>query len=173
MRRTRRTGGRQALRSKGPCGYDCRLGPHLQAKLAMWLDEGSAAHGWSDDQVWAAPRVPTLIGRKFHISYSVSGATRRLHRTGYSVQMPDRPTAERDEEAVAMWREVTWAIPIGAVLGSGLPSGTPAPSPAPTATALWSSAGARPSRASASPGTWVAAALVLALTALALRTYRI
>nr|WP_244321530.1 hypothetical protein [Streptomyces melanosporofaciens] len=37
--------------------------------------------------------------------------------------MPDRPAAERDEEAVAMWREATWAIPIGAVL-SGPPSGT-------------------------------------------------
>ncbi|GAA3352942.1 hypothetical protein GCM10017744_004110 [Streptomyces antimycoticus] len=39
------------------------------------------------------------------------------------MQMPDRPAAERDEEAVALWREVTWAIPIGAVPGS-LPSGT-------------------------------------------------
>ncbi|MFD8510830.1 hypothetical protein ACFV27_06875 [Streptomyces antimycoticus] len=37
--------------------------------------------------------------------------------------MPDRPAAERYEEAVAIWREGTWAIPIGAVLGS-LPSGT-------------------------------------------------
>ncbi|MER5212214.1 hypothetical protein ABT063_16925 [Streptomyces sp. NPDC002838] len=44
-RRTWRTGGREALRSKGLCGYDCRLGPHLQAKLAMWLEEGPAVHG--------------------------------------------------------------------------------------------------------------------------------
>ncbi|MEV6739040.1 helix-turn-helix domain-containing protein [Streptomyces sp. NPDC051104] len=67
-RRAWRTGGREALRSRGPSGYDCRLGPHLQAKLAMWLDEGPAAHGWADDQVWTAARVRTLIGRKFHIS---------------------------------------------------------------------------------------------------------
>jgi Homeodomain-like domain-containing protein len=38
-----KSGGREALRSRGPCGYDCRLGPHLQAKLAAWLDEGPAA----------------------------------------------------------------------------------------------------------------------------------
>ncbi|WP_308124990.1 winged helix-turn-helix domain-containing protein [Streptomyces sp. NEAU-YJ-81] len=88
---------------------------------------GPAAHGWSDDQVWAASRVRTLIGRKFHISYSVSGATRLLHRVGYSVQMPDRPAAERDEEAVAMWREVTWAIPIGAVLVCPSPARQEAP----------------------------------------------
>ncbi|MEU5647066.1 winged helix-turn-helix domain-containing protein [Streptomyces milbemycinicus] len=107
-RRTWRTGGREVLRSKGPCGYDCRLGPHLRARLAMWLEEGPAAHGWADDQVWTASRVRTLIGRKFHRSYSVSGVTRLLRRMGYSVQVPDRPAAERDEEAVAMWREVSW-----------------------------------------------------------------
>ncbi|MEE1806909.1 winged helix-turn-helix domain-containing protein [Streptomyces sp. BE133] len=59
-----------------------------------------AAHGWTDDQVWTVARVRTLIGRKFHISYSFSGVTRLLHRMGYSVQMPARPAAERDEDAI-------------------------------------------------------------------------
>ncbi|MFE7330901.1 winged helix-turn-helix domain-containing protein [Streptomyces sp. NPDC057565] len=107
-RRSWRTGGREALRSRGPCGYDCRLGPHLQAKLAMWLDEGPAAHGWADDRVWTAARVRTLIRRKFHLSYSVCGVTRLLHRMGCSVQMTARPAAERDEDAITAWREVTW-----------------------------------------------------------------
>jgi transposase len=97
-----------ALRAKEPPGSDCRLGLHLQAKLAAWLHVGAAAHGWTDDQVWTAARVRTLIGRKFHISYSVSGVTRLLHRMGYSVQMPARPAAERDEDAISAWREVTW-----------------------------------------------------------------
>ncbi|KPI12746.1 Winged helix-turn helix domain containing protein, partial [Actinobacteria bacterium OK006] len=30
--------------------------------------------------MWTAARVRTLIGRKFHLSYSVSGVTRLLHR---------------------------------------------------------------------------------------------
>ncbi|SHN14591.1 Transposase [Streptomyces yunnanensis] len=107
-RRAWELGGREALCPKGPSGYDCRLGPHLQAKLAAWLEEGPAAHGWTDDQVWTAARVRILIGRKFHISYSVSGVTRLLHRMGYSVQMPARPAIERDEDAVTAWREATW-----------------------------------------------------------------
>jgi transposase len=107
-RRAWASGGREALRSQGPPGYDCRLGPALQAKLAVWLEEGPAAHGWMDDQVWTAARVRTLIGRKFHITYSVSGVPRLLHRMGYSVQMPARPAAERDEGAIIAWREVTW-----------------------------------------------------------------
>jgi transposase len=58
--------------------------------------------------VWTAARVRTLIGRKFHISYSISGVTRLLHRMGYSVQMPARPAAERDEDAITGWREARW-----------------------------------------------------------------
>ncbi|MER5802112.1 transposase [Streptomyces mirabilis] len=69
-RRTWRRGEREALRSRDPSGYDCRLDPHLQTKLAAWLDEGSAEPGWVDDQVWTAARVRMLIGRKFHISHS-------------------------------------------------------------------------------------------------------
>ena len=72
----------------GAPGYDCRLGPDLQAKLAVWLEERPAAHGWREDQMWTAARVRTLIGRKFRLSYSVSRVTRLLHRMGFSVQMP-------------------------------------------------------------------------------------
>jgi len=113
----RRVGGRRCV-PRGPGLYDCRLGPHLQARLATWLDEGPTAHGWTHDQVWTAARVRTLIGRKFHLSYSVSGVTRLLHRMGFSVQVPARPAAERDEAAITVWREASppsgrWRCPGG------------------------------------------------------------
>ncbi len=50
-------------------------------KLAGYLEQGPAAHGWTEDQVWTAAGVATLIGRKFHVSYSVSGATRLMRRS--------------------------------------------------------------------------------------------
>lgn len=83
--------------------------PRCLEKLAVYLEEGPAAHGWVEDQVWTALRVATLIGRKFHVSYSVSGATRLMHRLGFCPQVPTRRVAERDEQAVSVWREVTWA----------------------------------------------------------------
>ncbi|MFG2463596.1 winged helix-turn-helix domain-containing protein [Streptomyces sp. NPDC048523] len=61
-------------------------------------------HGWVEDQVWTAGRVATLIGREYHVSYSVSGATRLMHWLGFSPQVPVRRVAERDEEAVKMWK---------------------------------------------------------------------
>ncbi len=38
-----------------------------------------------------------LIGRKFHVSYSVSGATRLMHGLGLGPQVPARRVAECDE----------------------------------------------------------------------------
>ncbi|MDH3039328.1 winged helix-turn-helix domain-containing protein, partial [Streptomyces sp. TRM75561] len=103
-----RDGGREALASPGPGGSRCRLSPRCLEKLAGYLEQGPAAHGWVEDQVWTAARVATLIGRKFHVFYSVSGATRLMHRLGFSPQVPARRVAERDEQAVTAWKEATW-----------------------------------------------------------------
>ncbi|MFM9558274.1 winged helix-turn-helix domain-containing protein [Streptomyces caniscabiei] len=104
-----RQGGADELLSRGPGGSRCRLSSRCLEKLAGYLEQGPAAHGWAEDQVWTAARVATLIGRKFHVSYSVSGATRLMHRLGFSPQVPVRRVAERDEQAVTAWKEATWA----------------------------------------------------------------
>jgi hypothetical protein len=49
-----------------------------------------------------------LIGRKFHVSYSVAGATGLMHRLGFRPQVPARRVAKRDEQAVTTWKEATW-----------------------------------------------------------------
>ncbi|MFE5540984.1 helix-turn-helix domain-containing protein [Streptomyces sp. NPDC056519] len=41
-----RDGGVQALASRGPSGSRRRLSPRCLEKLAMYLEEGPAAHGW-------------------------------------------------------------------------------------------------------------------------------
>ncbi|MFF4796284.1 transposase [Streptomyces sp. NPDC001276] len=100
-----RDGGAAALASLGPVGQRGKLSKRCLEKLAAYLDEGPAAHGWDQDQVWTGARVATLIGRKFHVSYSVSGATRLMRRLGFTPQVPARRAAERDEQAVAAWKE--------------------------------------------------------------------
>lgn len=111
-------GGTAALASRGPGGQRCKLSPSCQEKLAVMLEQGPAAHGWDEDQTWTGARVATLIGRKFHIAYSVSGATRLMHRLGFTPQIPARRAAERDEAAVRRWRKSTWPQ----VKGRGRPS---------------------------------------------------
>ncbi|MFC8674009.1 winged helix-turn-helix domain-containing protein [Streptomyces sp. BK205] len=68
--------------------------------MAADLDGGPAARGWVEDHVWTAARAATPIGRKFHLSCSVSDATRWMHRFDFSPQAPARQVAERDELAV-------------------------------------------------------------------------
>ena len=73
------------------------------------LDLGPAAAGWDQDQRWTLAGVTALISRRFGVSYTLRGASSLLHRMGFSPQVPARRAAERDEDAVAAWRSVTWA----------------------------------------------------------------
>lgn len=43
--------GVRALASRGPGGSRCRLSPRCLEKLATYLEQGPAVHGWVEDQV--------------------------------------------------------------------------------------------------------------------------
>ena len=101
--------GEAALASRGPGGAVCRLSPAQLEKLRAALDGGPAAWGWREDQRWTLARVATLIGRLFHIRYTLRGTSYLLHRTGFTPQVPPHRAVERDEDAIATWRAVTWA----------------------------------------------------------------
>jgi transposase len=107
-RRRWRAGGDAALASRGPGGAACRLSGRQLARLRAALDAGPAAYGWQD-QRWTLARITALIGRLFHVRYTVRGTSYLLHRIGFSPQVPVRRAAERDEAAIAAWRAETWA----------------------------------------------------------------
>ncbi|WP_413797083.1 helix-turn-helix domain-containing protein [Streptomyces iranensis] len=52
-------------------------------------------------------RIKTLIGRRFHKSYTIQGIAALLKRHGWSCQAPARLAVERDEAAVADWMKET------------------------------------------------------------------
>jgi Winged helix-turn helix len=70
---------------------------------------GPGSVGWDDDQRWTLARVTTLIGRLFHVRYTLRGTSYLLHRIGWTPQVPVRRAVERDEAKIAAWRAVTWA----------------------------------------------------------------
>ncbi|HLZ36979.1 MAG TPA: winged helix-turn-helix domain-containing protein [Mycobacteriales bacterium] len=108
-RRALTAGGRPALASKGPGGARCRLSPAHLGELPVLLDAGPAGWGW-DDQCWTLARIGEVVRRRFGVSYTLAGLDLLLHRLGWSVQVPARRAAERDEAQLAAWREETWPV---------------------------------------------------------------
>jgi putative transposase len=100
-------GGRPALASKGAGGARCRLSPVQLDELQVLLDAGPAVWGW-DDQCWTLPRIAEVVRTRFGVDYTLPGLDLLLHRLGWSVQIPARRAAERNEEQINAWREAIW-----------------------------------------------------------------
>jgi len=92
--------------SKGSPGRH-RLSEAQMARLERELERGPLAHGWADRR-WTLARVKTMIGRLFHVSYTVEGTWRLLRRCGWSWQQPAWRAIERDDDAVELWRREVW-----------------------------------------------------------------
>ena len=108
-RRALAAGGRAALASKGAGGARCKLAPAQREELAVVLEAGPAAQGW-EDQCWTLARIAELVWRRFGVEYTLAGLDLLLHRLGWSVQVPARRAAERDEARIAAWREEIWPV---------------------------------------------------------------
>src|ERR1700689_5145511 len=108
-RRALTAGGREALASKGAGGVQCKLTEAPVAELEAGLEGGPAAAGYAD-QRWTLARIADQVWRRFGVEYTLAGMDVLLHRIGWSVQVPARRAAERDEEKIARWREDTWPV---------------------------------------------------------------
>jgi transposase len=108
-RRALAAGGRAALASKGAGGAQCKLTPAEVRELEAVLDAGPAACGYVD-QCWTLARVAEQVWRRSGVEYTLAGMDVLLHRIGWSVQVPARRAAERDEAKIARWREETWPV---------------------------------------------------------------
>ncbi|MDA5141112.1 winged helix-turn-helix domain-containing protein [Streptomyces sp. AD681] len=99
-------GGPRALRSQGPASLP-RLSQEQFAQLEAELAKGPAEHGW-EDQRWTLARIKTVIGRRFHMAYTIPGVRKLLARHGWSWQVPARRAMERDDGVVAGWVKEVW-----------------------------------------------------------------
>jgi transposase len=108
-RRALEAGGRPALASKGAGGARCKLTPAQLRELEALLDAGPAIWGY-EDQCWTLARIGELVRHWFRVDYTLAGVDVLLHRIGWSVQVPARRAAERDEAAVTRWKEADWPV---------------------------------------------------------------
>jgi transposase len=104
--------GPPALASRGAGGAKCKLTATQLRELATLLDAGPAVHGWDKDQCWTLAPIAAVV-RRFGVEYTLAGMDLLLHRIGWSVQVPARRAAGRDEARIAAWREATWPVAKG------------------------------------------------------------
>jgi transposase len=109
-RRAFDAGGLDALASKGAGGATCKLTDAQLDELQAVLDAGPAAYGWGEDQCWTLVRIAGVVADRFGVDYTLGGLDYLLHRIGWSVQVPTRRAAERDEDKVAAWKDEQWPV---------------------------------------------------------------
>ncbi|GAA3126112.1 hypothetical protein GCM10017600_48400 [Streptosporangium carneum] len=94
------------MRSHGPASLP-RLSERQLTVLEQELVKGPIWYGWPD-QRWTLTRMKTVIGRRFHLTYTLQGVRKLLIRNGYSCQVPARCALERNQAAVTGWVKETW-----------------------------------------------------------------
>ncbi len=100
--------GPQGLAARPQPGPRPRLTRTALRRLERLLRQGATAHGWATD-LWTAARVTTVIQRHFGLRFPPEPVRTRLkRRLGGTSQQPVRRARERDEAAIAHWREVEW-----------------------------------------------------------------
>ena len=55
-------------------------------------------------------RITELVWQRFKVDYTLAGLDLLLHWLGWSVQVPARRAAERDEAAITGWRAEAWPV---------------------------------------------------------------
>lgn len=106
-RDTRRRGGAAALRVRFSPGRPRRLSARQRQRLVNLLLQGPLAHGYRT-HLWTTARIAELIERKFGIHYHRDHVGRLMHSLHWSHQKPERRALERDEEAIARWKQKDW-----------------------------------------------------------------
>jgi transposase len=113
-----RAAGPAALRHRPPPGAPRRLSPGQLTRLPELLHRGPAAYGFRGE-LWTRTRVAAIIRLACGVSYHPRHVGRLLDARRWSPPKPARRARQRDESAMAQWRDETWpAIKKGRRLNS-------------------------------------------------------
>jgi len=100
-------GGQDALKAKPAPGRPPRLTLKQKKRLVRLLTQGAMAHGYRTE-LWTTQRIADLIERRLRVRYHRNHVGKLLHQIGWSHQKPERRAVERDEAAIAEWKQSVW-----------------------------------------------------------------
>ena len=102
-----REGGKAALRKADRAGRLPKLDAGQLRQLKAMLVAGPESFGYPTP-LWTCPRVAEVIEAEFGIRYHPGHVWKLLRALGFSCQRPVGRAIERDEKAIAEWKEKRW-----------------------------------------------------------------
>lgn len=99
--------GLAGLKAKPHPGRTPRLTRTQKKRLVKLLLRGPRSAGYPTD-LWTLARVAEVIEKRLGVKYKSNYVWYILRRLGWSCQKPEQRARERDEEAIARWRERDW-----------------------------------------------------------------
>ncbi len=102
-----RAGGLGALRARAAPGQPPKLSAAEVRSIPEFLWHGAEAYGFRG-QVWTCARIAEVIEEEFGVRYNKGHVSRLLKELRWTPQQPIKRAIQRDETAIARWRDETW-----------------------------------------------------------------
>jgi transposase len=100
-------GGAVALAPKKASGRPPKLPRDTRTALWNILLKGALAYGYPND-LWTLKRIRAVIQKEYGVTYHPGHVWKILHKAGWSCQVPERRSIQRDEDKIAHWKRYTW-----------------------------------------------------------------
>jgi transposase len=113
--------GRAGLKQAGRAGRKPLLTPTDLRRLVTQLKRGPEACGY-ETGLWTTRRVAALIEQTWGVQYHPDHVWKILRSLGWSCQRPVGRALERDEAAIASWKQTRWPALKKKPGGRGAPS---------------------------------------------------
>ena len=99
--------GADALKAKPTPGRPRKLTARQEKTVLGWIAKPPTSFGFPTD-LWTSRRLAVLIEGRLGIHFNSNYLVEWLQARKHTPQKPDQPARERDEAAIARWRDEDW-----------------------------------------------------------------
>ena len=107
MQAYRRAGGMEGIAAKPTPGRPSKLTARQEKQVLGWVAKLPTRFGFATD-LWTSRRLAALIEQRWGIHFNSNYLVAWLRAREQSPQKPDQPARERDEAAIARWKDEDW-----------------------------------------------------------------
>ena len=104
---TAREQGADVLKARPTPGRPRKLTARQEKTVPGWVTKLPTSFGFPTD-LWTSRRLAALIEQRLGIRFNSNYLVAWLPARAYTPQKPEQPARERDEAAIARWKEENW-----------------------------------------------------------------